>query len=86
MRGVQPSSNGGGFLFREKIIGVPCLVSNDSIIPLGDWDLGVLTKIRIRLPRSLLEKVDEWIEAGKFRNRSDAIRTLLALYFYREKL
>ena len=37
------------------------------------------------MPDEMVRKMDEWIENGKFKSRSDAIKTILALYEERER-
>ncbi len=41
--------------------------------------------MQVRIPENLLERMDEWIEEGKFKSRSDAIRMILSQYEEREK-
>ena len=33
----------------------------------------------------MIEEIDKWVAEGKFKSRSDAIKTILALYEEREK-
>lgn len=42
-------------------------------------------QVQVRVPDKLAEAMDEWIAEGKFKSRSDAIRTVLAQYEEREK-
>ena len=44
-----------------------------------------MTQVQVRIPKNLLEKLDKWIEEGKFESRSDAIRVILSQYEEREK-
>ena len=44
-----------------------------------------MMQVQVRLPEELVRALDEWIERGKFKSRSDAIRTVLRLYEEREK-
>ncbi|MEA2054932.1 MAG: ribbon-helix-helix domain-containing protein [Candidatus Thermoplasmatota archaeon] len=44
-----------------------------------------MAQVQVRIPENLLEKVDEWIEEGRFKSRSDAIRIVLSQYEGREK-
>ena len=44
-----------------------------------------MTQVQVRVPENLLETLDEWIEGGKFKSRSDAIRIVLSQYEEREK-
>jgi Arc/MetJ-type ribon-helix-helix transcriptional regulator len=45
----------------------------------------VLTQVQLRLPEKMLEEIDKWVAEGKFKSRSDAIKTILAFYEEREK-
>jgi Arc/MetJ-type ribon-helix-helix transcriptional regulator len=44
-----------------------------------------MVQVQLRLPEESISEIDKWISEGKFRNRSDAIRTILALYQEKEK-
>ena len=44
-----------------------------------------MTQVQVRVPEVLLETIDEWIEEGKFKSRSDAIRIVLTQYEERER-
>jgi len=44
-----------------------------------------MTQVQVRVPENLLERLDEWIEEGRFKSRSDAIRVILSQYEEREK-
>jgi len=48
----------------------------------GDY---VATQVQLRLPEKTLEEIDRWVAQGKFKNRSDAIKTIISLYEEREK-
>ena len=37
------------------------------------------------MPEELVEEIDRWIKEGRFKSRSDAIKTIVALYQEREK-
>ena len=39
----------------------------------------------MRLPQKMIEDIDKWIEEGRFKSRSDAIRTIISLYEERER-
>jgi len=45
----------------------------------------VLTQVQLRLPEKMLEEIDKWVAEGRFKSRSDAIKTILAFYEEREK-
>ena len=44
-----------------------------------------MSQVQLRLPDQLLEDIDKWIDEGKYKSRSDAIRVILALHVEREK-
>lgn len=44
-----------------------------------------MTQVQLRVPSKILEEVDEWVEEGRFKSRSDAIRTMIELYSERER-
>lgn len=39
----------------------------------------------MRLPQKMIEEIDKWIEEGRFKSRSDAIKTIISLFEEREK-
>jgi len=39
----------------------------------------------LRLPQKMIEDIDKWIEEGRFKSRSDAIKTIISLFEEREK-
>jgi Arc/MetJ-type ribon-helix-helix transcriptional regulator len=44
-----------------------------------------MVQVQLRLPEESISEIDKWVSEGKFKNRSDAIRTILALYQEKEK-
>lgn len=44
-----------------------------------------MTQVQLRLPENLVAEIDKRVEAGEFKNRSDAIKTMIILYEEREK-
>ena len=42
------------------------------------------TQVQVRLPREMVDRIDEWISHGRFTSRSDALKTILAVYEERE--
>jgi len=44
-----------------------------------------MAQVQLRLPEKTLEQIDQWVKEGKFKNRSDAIKTIISLYEEREK-
>ena len=43
------------------------------------------TQVQVRIPKETVEELDRWISEGKFSSRSEAIRTIVALYNEREQ-
>lgn len=44
-----------------------------------------MTQVQLRLPQKVLEEIDRWVADGRFKSRSDAIRTIISFYEEREK-
>jgi Arc/MetJ-type ribon-helix-helix transcriptional regulator len=44
-----------------------------------------LTQVQLRLPEELVEEIDSWVKSGRFRSRSDAIKSMIEIYNEREK-
>ncbi|MFZ7138938.1 MAG: ribbon-helix-helix domain-containing protein [archaeon] len=44
-----------------------------------------MSQVQLRLPQKTLEEIDQWVKEGRFKSRSDAIRTILNYYQEREK-
>lgn len=44
-----------------------------------------MTQVQVRMPDRLVEQIDRWVEEGRFRSRSDAIKTIIAMYEERER-
>ncbi|MCK4583127.1 ribbon-helix-helix protein, CopG family [Candidatus Bathyarchaeota archaeon] len=44
-----------------------------------------MTQVQLRLPQKMIEDIDKWIEEGRFKSRSDAIKTIISLFEEREK-
>ena len=44
-----------------------------------------MTQVQLRLPKKMVEEIDRWVSEGRYKSRSDAIRTILGLYEEREK-
>ena len=44
-----------------------------------------MAQVQLRLPEKTLEQIDVWVAEGKFKSRSDAIKTIISLYEEREK-
>ena len=41
--------------------------------------------MQLRLPPKMIEEIDQWVEEGRYKNRSDAIKTILSIHWEREK-
>ena len=44
-----------------------------------------MTQVQLRLPEELVEEIDTWVKLGRFRSRSDAIKSMIEIYNEREK-
>ena len=44
-----------------------------------------MTQVQLRLPEELVEEIDTWVKSGRFRSRSDAIKSMIEIYNEREK-
>ena len=44
-----------------------------------------MVQVQLRIPEESISEIDKWVSEGKFKSRSDAIRTILALYQEKEK-
>ena len=44
-----------------------------------------MSQVQVRVPEKLLEVLDRWIDEGRFKSRSDAIRVILSQYEERER-
>ena len=44
-----------------------------------------MSQVQVRVPDKLVESLDEWVDEGRFKSRSDAIRTVLSKYKERER-
>jgi Arc/MetJ-type ribon-helix-helix transcriptional regulator len=55
-----------------------CLVNS---IVYGD----MLAQVQLRLSRETLGEIDRWVSEGKFKSRSDAIKTIISFYEERER-
>lgn len=45
----------------------------------------LLAQVQLRLPQKMLEEIDQWVVEGRFKSRSDAIKSIIAFYEEREK-
>lgn len=44
-----------------------------------------MAQVQLRLPKKMLQEIDRWVAEGRFKSRSDAIKTILGFYEEREK-
>ena len=44
-----------------------------------------MAQVQLRLPQKTVEEIDRWVAEGRFKSRSDAIRTMISFYEEREK-
>lgn len=42
-------------------------------------------QVQLRVPEEIIREIDGWVHDGRFRSRSDAIKTILAMHEEREK-
>jgi len=45
----------------------------------------LLSQVQLRLSQKMLEEIDRWVVEGRFKSRSDAIKTIIGFYEEREK-
>jgi Arc/MetJ-type ribon-helix-helix transcriptional regulator len=44
-----------------------------------------MAQVQLRLPEEMIAEIDRWVNEGRFKSRSDAIKTIISLYEEREK-
>ena len=44
-----------------------------------------MTQVQVRMPEVLVDQIDRWVAEGRFKSRSDAIKTIITLYNERER-
>jgi Arc/MetJ-type ribon-helix-helix transcriptional regulator len=44
-----------------------------------------MAQVQLRLPEEMVASIDCWVAEGKYKSRSDAIKTIISLYEEREK-
>lgn len=44
-----------------------------------------MVQVQLRVPEELIKDIDKMVTQGRFRSRSDAIKTIMAFYQEREK-
>jgi len=45
-----------------------------------------LKQVQVRMPEKLVKEIDRWVAEGRFKSRSDAIKTIVAIYEERERI
>lgn len=45
----------------------------------------LMAQVQLRLPEKMIEEIDIWVSEGRFKSRSDAIKTIISLYEERER-
>jgi Arc/MetJ-type ribon-helix-helix transcriptional regulator len=49
------------------------------------FTVNLVTQVQLRLPEKMIAEIDCWVAKGRFKSRSDAIKSILTLYEEREK-
>ena len=44
-----------------------------------------MKQVQVRMPEKLVREIDRWVAEGRFKSRSDAIKTIVAMYEERER-
>ena len=44
-----------------------------------------MAQVQLRLPEKVLEEIDRWVAEGRFKSRSDAIKSIVSFYEERER-
>ncbi len=44
-----------------------------------------MAQVQLRLPEKVLEEIDRWVAEGRFKSRSDAVRSIISFYEERER-
>jgi Arc/MetJ-type ribon-helix-helix transcriptional regulator len=44
-----------------------------------------MTQVQVRMPEGVVKEIDRWVAEGRFKSRSDAVKTIVALYQERER-
>ena len=39
-----------------------------------------MVQVQLRVPDQTVREIDSWVKEGRFRSRSDAVKTIIALY------
>lgn len=43
------------------------------------------TQVQVRIPKEMVKEIDRWVSEGRFASRSEAVKTIVALYNERER-
>jgi len=43
------------------------------------------TQVQVRTPKELVDEIDKWVSDGRFSSRSEAVKTIVAIYNEREQ-
>jgi len=49
------------------------------------FTVNLVTQVQLRLPKKMIAEIDCWVAEGRFKSRSDAIKSILTFYEEREK-
>ena len=44
-----------------------------------------MVQVQLRVPEESIKDIDKWVKAGRFKSRSDAIKTIIAFYEEKER-
>ena len=44
-----------------------------------------MVQVQVRVPEKIVEEIDRWVAEGRFSSRSEAIKTIIAMYQERER-
>jgi len=44
-----------------------------------------MAQVQLRFPEKMLEEIDRWVAEGRFKSRSDAIKSIISFYEERER-
>ena len=44
-----------------------------------------MVQVQLRMPDKSVSQIDEWVDRGLFKSRSDAIKTIISIYEERQK-
>ena len=44
-----------------------------------------MKQVQVRMPEKLVREIDRWVAEGRFKSRSDTIKTIVVMYEERER-